>query len=245
MLRWAVAVVLVVGLAGCGSDKDTEMPDVTGKKLDVAKSAINDAGFEDEVKVEGGGVFGVVKESNWEVCDQTPAAGEVVTNAPQLTVDRSCDDISEEPSATPSESPTPVATEPSAPATEQILTAKTNKEFAALLKVSDCDDVIAPFAAKYNGRTIAFDGSIAAAANHGDYDTRFDFLLFPGSKGPESVVGPAFKFEDVNRFDLNITGKDVPDGVSVGDRFRFIAEVGEYNPDTCLFFLDPIETKVR
>ena len=36
------------------------MPDVTGKKLDDAKSAIKDAGFDDEVKVDGGGLFGVV-----------------------------------------------------------------------------------------------------------------------------------------------------------------------------------------
>ena len=69
----AVAVATFVGFSGCGSDKNAVMPDVTGKKLDVAKSAIKDAGFEDEVKVDGGGVFGVIKESNWEVCDQSPA----------------------------------------------------------------------------------------------------------------------------------------------------------------------------
>ena len=28
----------------------------------------------------------------------------------------------------------------------------------------------------------------------------------PGNEGPESTVGPAFKFEDVNVFDLNLTG---------------------------------------
>ncbi len=39
------------------------MPDVTGKKLDVAQSDIKQAGFENKVEVLGGGAFGVVKES--------------------------------------------------------------------------------------------------------------------------------------------------------------------------------------
>ncbi|HEX7195344.1 MAG TPA: hypothetical protein VF364_00765 [Candidatus Limnocylindria bacterium] len=63
---------------------------MTGKKLDVAKSAIKAAGFEDDITVDGGGVFGVIKESNWEVCDQSPTPAGVVSEAPQLTIDRSC-----------------------------------------------------------------------------------------------------------------------------------------------------------
>lgn len=35
-------------------------------------------------------MFGVVDESNWEVCEQLPGAGSTVTDAPRLTVDRSC-----------------------------------------------------------------------------------------------------------------------------------------------------------
>ena len=53
----AVASAMLLGFAGCGSDQNPVMPDVTGRKLDVAKSAIKDAGFEDEVKVDGGGVL--------------------------------------------------------------------------------------------------------------------------------------------------------------------------------------------
>jgi PASTA domain len=102
-----VALAILLGFAGCGSDKYPVMPDVTGKKVDVAKGAIKDAGFEDEVKVDGGGVVGVIDESNWEVCDQSPVAGEAVSDAPRLTVDRSCDDAepseTSKPSATPSE----------------------------------------------------------------------------------------------------------------------------------------------
>ena len=39
------------------------MPDVAGKKLDVAPSEIESAGFQDDVDVVGGGLFGIVNES--------------------------------------------------------------------------------------------------------------------------------------------------------------------------------------
>lgn len=247
----AVALAIVLGFTGCGSDKNTVMPDVTGKTLDVAKGAIRDAGFEDEVKVDGGGAFGVIEESNWEVCDQSPVPGEAVSDAPRLTVDRSCNNDTEtsetsKPSETPPETLEPDAAESSKPDAEQVLTADNSEEFAALLAVSDsCDESIAPFVAEYGGRTIEFDGSIVNMTNHGASDTRYDILVAPGDKGPKSTVGPAFKFEDVNVFDLNLTGAKIPDSVGEGDRFRFVAQVVEYNPDQCLLFLAPVSTRVR
>lgn len=244
----AVAVSTLMGFSGCGSDKNTVMPDVTGKKLDVANGAIKDAGFEDEVKVNGGGVFGVVDESNWEVCEQSPVAGEAVSDAPRLTVDRSCDDDAEpsatsEPSEKPSETVEPDAAEAGGPDAEQVLTKGNSEEFAALLKVSDpCDESVGSFASEYGGRTVEFDGSIANMANHGDADTRYDILVSPGNKGPESTVGPNFKFEDVNLFDLKLTGTD---SVREGDRFRFVAQIVEHNQTQCLLFLEPVATRVR
>jgi Domain of unknown function (DUF4839) len=245
-----VALAICLGFAGCGSDSNPVMPDVTGKKLDVAKSAIKDAGFEDEVKVDGGGVFGVIDESNWQVCDQSPVVGADLSDAPRLTVDRSCDNA--EPSETstsietPSETPAPDTDASREPDAEQVLTADNSEEFAALLAVPDyCDETIAPFVAKYGGRTIEFDGSVANLANHGDYDTRYDILVAPGNKGPESTEGPAFRFEDVNVADLNLTGAGIPDSVGAGDRFRFVARVVEYNPNQCLLFLAPVSSRVR
>lgn len=41
-LRSAVVLIIFLGFADCGSDNSV-MPDVTGKKLDLAKRAINDA----------------------------------------------------------------------------------------------------------------------------------------------------------------------------------------------------------
>lgn len=169
--------------------------------------------------------------------------------------------VAETPSATPTPTPTSVepseqptevastsATEPyaSASATDTTLTAKNNKDLATILKLPDyCDGKIAAFANTYAGQTIEFDGSIAAMSNHGDYTTRYDILVAPGNKGPRSTIGPAFKFEDVNIFDLELTGTNIPDTVGVGDRLRVLAIVGEVNQDQCLFFLDPVSTQIR
>jgi hypothetical protein len=150
------------------------------------------------------------------------------------------------PSETPSETSEPDATKSSEPNDAQVLTADNSEELAALLAVPDyCDETIAPFVAKYAGRTIEFDGSVVSMANHGDYDTRYDILVAPGNKGPESTIGPGFKFEDVNVFDLKLTGSGASNYVSEGDRFRFVAQVVEYNPETCLLFLEPVSTRVR
>src|SRR4051794_41053781 len=112
-LRFVVPLMILVGLSGCGAGKDPAMPDVTGKKLDVAQSDIKRAGFEGKPEVLGGGVFGVIKESNWEVCEQTPAPGELLTKAPRLKVDRGCNK-----DASPSEEPSSKATEkPDSPPT--------------------------------------------------------------------------------------------------------------------------------
>ncbi|MGA5409508.1 DUF4839 domain-containing protein [Streptomyces lavendulocolor] len=152
--------------------------------------------------------------------------------------DKSAAAASEKPSATP----TPTAAESAA---TEVITPQNNPEFAALLKADSCDDANLDFATRHEGQTVAFNGSIVHMAPHGDYDTRYDFLLGPGDKGPNTTVGPAFKYEDVNIFDLKLTGKKIPALVGAGDKFRFVAEVGEFNADQCVFFLDPISTGIR
>jgi hypothetical protein len=146
---------------------------------------------------------------------------------------------SEKPSATP----TPSAAESAA---VEVITPENSPEFAALLKTEDtCDGTNGDFATKHEGQTIAFDGSIVHMAPHGDYDTRYDLLLGPGDKGPQTTVGPDFKFEDVNVSELKLTGEKVPAAVGAGDKFRFVAEVVEFNAVQCLFYLDPISTETR
>ncbi|WP_319145251.1 DUF4839 domain-containing protein [Streptomyces sp. WI03-4A] len=43
-------------------------------------------------------------------------------------------------------------------------------------------------------------------APHGDYDTRYDFLLGPGDKGPNTGIGPAFKYEGDRRSPVSSGG---------------------------------------
>jgi hypothetical protein len=126
------------------------------------------------------------------------------------------------------------------------LTVANSRQFAALLRMGDpCAASVGRFADEYEGKTIEFNGTIVNMTNHGDYDTRYDVLLGPGDKGPKTAVGPQFKFENVNVFDLSLTGANKPAHVGAGDRVHVVAEVGEFNPDQCLFFLEPVSTEVR
>lgn len=146
----------------------------------------------------------------------------------------------------PSETPKPKGAHADESGADQVLTVANNKEFAALLRVGDyCDGSIGRFANKYEGKAIEFDGSIVNMAKHGDSDTRYDILVGAGYKGPRTTVGPAFKFEDVNVFDLNLTGANQPDYIGAGDRLHIVAEVGEFKPNQCHFFLEPVSTAVR
>ncbi|MDG1265123.1 MAG: DUF4839 domain-containing protein, partial [Ilumatobacter sp.] len=119
MFGLSTVAMLVVVAAGCGSGEDASspavvMPDVTGQQLDIALSDIERAGVDDDVEILGGGALGVVVESNWQVCEQLPAAGEEVAAAPRLTVDRECSNA--EPATTEPATTEPPTTEP--PTTE-------------------------------------------------------------------------------------------------------------------------------
>lgn len=75
----------------CYGDKpNLAMPKVEGLPLDAARAGIKRAGFSGDAEVIGGGVFGIVREKNWAVCTQVPAAGQPMDKAPQLTVARDC-----------------------------------------------------------------------------------------------------------------------------------------------------------
>jgi hypothetical protein len=131
-------------------------------------------------------------------------------------------------------------------AEEEIITVENNEEFAEVLNTKDPgDQIIEEFAVKYAGRTIEFDGNIAYMSNHGDYTTRYDFLISPWDYSETSVSGPNFKFEDCNVFDLNLIGDNVPDAIGMGDNLHFIAKIIKYNETSQLFHLDPISTEVR
>jgi hypothetical protein len=239
------------------------MPDVYGRTLDVALSDIKRAGVEDEVEILGGGMLGVVDESNWEVCEQLPAAGEAVTVAPRLSVERSCEEstasgsVSTE-TATSEDVPDSSAQEPvttdassatTVPPTDEPLTAENNEDLASLLaapRSDSCDESIAEFATTYQGRTIAFDGFIAFMMNHGTYTTRFDFLIWAGDyRNDPPFYGPAFLFIDKNYSDLGLTGPNIPESVQQYDNLAFVARVVEYDAESCGLLLWPVSTQSR
>jgi hypothetical protein len=105
--RWIAAVVVVLALGGLGavaavegpsvldgggaSGGDTsgggradgiEVPSLVGERLDVAEQRLDDLGLDSE-RV-GGGLFGVLDPSAWDVCDTIPAPG--ATARPGSTV---------------------------------------------------------------------------------------------------------------------------------------------------------------
>jgi hypothetical protein len=164
-------------------------------------------------------------------------------NAPAANSTSTSSDIpSETASEVPSKEPEETATESDDP--DEVITAKNNDDFAALLVGGECDRAVKSFAIENADRTIEFDGGIADMAPHGSYDTRYDILVTPGDKGPNATVGPYFKFEDVNAGDLNFTGS-VPNRFGTGDLIHVVADVDEYDPQTCLFLLEPVSTEFR
>ncbi len=130
--------------------------------------------------------------------------------------------------------------------TVELLTVGNCKDLAEILSIKDAfDPLIKEFAQKYAGRTIEFDGNTAAVNQHGDYKTRFDYLIYTGDYSKTNVSGPSFQFRDVNYLDLHLTGDSVPDTLGVGLNIHIIATVGEYNETSGLFQLKPVSIKMR
>jgi len=160
------------------------------------------------------------------------------------------------PSDTPSASPTPTEAASETPSegaeeppteteeTDTVIAAKNSDKFAAILVGGECDKAVKAFANENADRTIEFDGGIADMAPHGNADTRYDILITPGDKAGNATVGPYFKFEDVNIFDLNFTGQ-VPNRFGAGDLVHVVADIDQYRSSDCILFLDPVETSFR
>jgi hypothetical protein len=51
----------------------TAVPDLVGQRLDVAKDRLQSSGF--DADVSGGGLLGIVVDSNWQVVTQDPGPG--------------------------------------------------------------------------------------------------------------------------------------------------------------------------
>lgn len=130
--------------------------------------------------------------------------------------------------------------------TEELLTTDNCKDLAEILSTkNESDSLIKEFAKKYAGRTIEFDGNTANVNQHGDFKTRFDYLIYVGDYSKTTVSGPCFQFSDVNYSDLHLTGDNVPDTFGAGLNIHVIATVGEYDETSGLFQLKPVSIKMR
>jgi len=97
-----IAMVVIVGSVASNSETTTksiaeeeipvlQMPDVAGGRLDVALSDLSALGVgEGDVEIVGGGSLGILDESNWTVCEQSPAANSELLPPFRLIVDQSC-----------------------------------------------------------------------------------------------------------------------------------------------------------
>lgn len=187
----------------------------------------------------GGGVFALVLAAiiTIRVINERSAPAAEAEVAPTTTA------IDREAPPTETESSTPAAEDP---IETTVITGSNTPEFAAILGLTDyCDPTIPAFAAKYSGQTISFDGNVGALSNHDSYDTRYDILIGVGDYSETAQQGPAFQFRDVNlTSDLYIVGNN-PGSIGVGSNLGVVAEVGDYQANSCLFMIEPLETSFR
>ena len=127
-----------------------------------------------------------------------------------------------------------------------ILTIYNCPEFASILSnKKEYDSSYLEFSQKYKGRTIEFDGRIDYITKHNDYKTRYDILVSAGDYDPEHQIGPNFKFKNVNAADLDLGTLYLEDKISVGMNVRIVAKVGDFEPGSYLFFLNPVSVSKR
>lgn len=77
MKRILLAMAATLLLGGCGDPDFAGAPDVRGLNLADANQALQQEGFNSTI-VENDGLFGVVIEENFVVCDQEDTRGQLV-----------------------------------------------------------------------------------------------------------------------------------------------------------------------
>ncbi len=123
------------------------------------------------------------------------------------------------------------------------ITIDNSAEFASLMSITDQTDTVTikKFVNSHLGRVIEFDGCIALMMNHKNYTTRFDVCM-AGCDYDSKVYGPLFAFEDVNYYDMNVSGSD---SVSEGMNFTIKAKIVGYSDEGGYVILEPISLKAR
>ena len=149
----------------------------------------------------------------------------------------------EESGTDPSTSPSTSAPQVDTPIPET-LTIENNEDFAALLSSEGGEiEMYQEFFDKYSYALIEFDANIAYMANHGDYENRFDVLVYADDYSETTAIGPPFRVLDVNYNDFNLIGPDVPDSIMMGMNVRIVGKIVEWEDPS--FTLEIVSTKVR
>ena len=125
------------------------------------------------------------------------------------------------------------------------LTVQNCELLAKMLQAKNPGNLVGQFITKYKGRTIEFDGNIAYMSNHDGYKTRYDILILYGDFSTTSATGPYFQFRDVNYYDIELTGRNQPDSVHMGQNYHIIAEVVRYDASAELIILKPVSMELR
>lgn len=103
---------------------------------------------------------------------------------------------------------------------------------------------IKAFAEKYKGKTMEIEMLTTFVEHNGNYKTRFNYLLYAVQDGSAMLMGPAFMFENVNYYDLHLTGENIPDSFGTGIHCRVKAKIKGYDSTNQWTLLDPISIEV-
>ena len=66
-----------------------------------------------------------------------------------------------------------------------------------------------------------------------------------GDYNQDNQIGPIFKFENVNAYDLDLNTLYLESQIEVGKNVRIVAKVEQFDNNTGLFFLDPVSVTSR
>ena len=125
---------------------------------------------------------------------------------------------------------------------ENILTIDNCPELANILTnnhVSNQEYI--EFFNKYEDRIIEFDGNVSYIAPFEDYETRYDLLISYGNFDANHQIGPTFKIESVNSFDLGLTAYRLIDELPIGANIHIKSKLTLFDSNTSIFYLKPIE----
>ena len=122
------------------------------------------------------------------------------------------------------------------------LTVENSPELAAALaEQNPTSQVVQTFFDDHVGDTIEFDGNFASVQRHGDYKTRFDFLIHAGDYSTTDVIGPEMRFEEKTIYNLNT----YMNSASTGDNVHIVATILGYRPGSGTVELDPVSVSYR